>query len=60
MIEEISGNFSRSIAKTLGETQGRSISRIISDKTGMSMGSVHFLMALGVGVIAVMKSRKEI
>lgn len=48
MIEEISGDFSRSVAKTLGETNGRSISRIVADKTGVSMTGVHFFMALGV------------
>ena len=52
MVEEISGDLSRSIAKAFGETEGRSISRIISDNTRLNIGAVHFLMALGaIGLI---------
>ncbi len=62
MIEEISGDFSRSVARAFGETKGRSVSRITADKTGKSMDIVHFFMGLGVvGVTlfaTLMSSRK--
>ncbi|MEN7982281.1 MAG: hypothetical protein ABFQ65_02450 [Nanoarchaeota archaeon] len=52
MIEEISGDFSRSVAKAFGETKGRSVSRITADKTGKSMDTVHFFMGLGLISVA--------
>ena len=64
MIEEISGDLSRSVAKAFGETNGRSISRITADKTGKSMDTVHFFMGLGLGIVGIgifatlMNSRK--
>ena len=48
MIEEISGGLSRSVAKAFGEKKGRSISRIMADNLNIGIGTVHFLMALGV------------
>ena len=57
MKEEVSGDLSRSIAKAFGETQGRSVSRVLADNLRISVNAVHFLMALG--VVAYLGSRKE-
>ena len=53
MNENISQWFAREF---LGEKYERSVSRVISDNTGMSINAVHFFMALG--VIAYLGSRK--
>ena len=47
MIEEISGKLSRDVARAFGETQGRSISRVMGDNFGISVNSVHTLIFLG-------------
>lgn len=57
MIEKISGEFSREIAKAFGETQDRSISRILGDNLGISVNSVHVLM--GLGLVAYFGSRNN-
>ena len=45
MSAQISGEFSRGLARTvLGETRGRSVSRIVQDETGLSMDIFHILL----------------
>ncbi len=56
MIEEISGELSRNVARAFGETRGRSVSRILGDNIGISVNSVHALMFLG--AVAYFSSKK--
>ena len=45
MSAQISGEFSRGLARTfLGETRGRSVSRIVQDETGLPMDIFHILL----------------
>lgn len=59
--EQMSGEFSRALAKAfLGENRGRTVSRIVTDVTGLPTGIFHILLvSLGAWGVSRAVSRQD-